>query len=176
MRTRGEPAQQALAGVEAAVAAVQEQAARYAPADLQQVQVTLSGLKDKLARGDYKEVLAGVPQLNSSLDVLKEAVSERNAAAESAAAQWLALSAEGPKMPGAIQSRVEILDKSRKLPKNVSQDAFDAAKSGLESMKSTWEEASSAHASGDSVDAVAKANDVKQQGNELLQQLAMSAG
>jgi hypothetical protein len=77
-------------------------------------------------------------------------------------------------MVDAIQSRVDILGQARKLPKNISQEAFDAAKSGLESMKATWAEATAAFASGDAVDAVSKANSVKQMGTDVLQKLGMT--
>jgi hypothetical protein len=91
-----------------------------------------------------------------------------------ATGQWNSLSADVPKMVAAIQSRVDILGKSRKLPKNVSQAAFDSAKSGLEYMKSTWAEATSAFSSGDASSAIDKANAVKQKGNEVLQSLGMT--
>jgi hypothetical protein len=89
--------------------------------------------------------------------------------------QWNSLSADVPKMVAAIQSRVDILGQSRKLPKNVSQAAFDSAKSGLEYMKSTWAEATSAFSSGDAASAVDKANAVKLKGNEVLQALGMTS-
>ena len=44
-------------------------------------------------------------------------------------------------MVEAIQSRVDILGKSRKLPKNVTAEGFQTAKDGLDSMKSAWGEA-----------------------------------
>ena len=44
-----EPAQKAVASIESAVAALREDAAKYAPDDLQSVDTTLAGLKAKLA-------------------------------------------------------------------------------------------------------------------------------
>lgn len=173
-----EPAQKAVAQVEAEVAALKDDATKYAATELQGVESSLGALKEKLAKGDYKAVLAETPQLQASLASLKETVASKKAEAEAAMAtareQWNTLSADVPKMVGAIQSRVDILGKSRKLPKNVSQTAFDAAKAGLETMKSTWAEATSAFSSGDAVSAVNKGNAVKQQGNEVLQQLGMT--
>ena len=175
-----EPAEKALAQLDSSVAAVRDDAARYAANDLQNVEATLESLKEKLGKGDYKAVLADAPQATAAVNSLKETVAAKKAEAQAAmaaaTAEWNSLSADVPKMVDAIQSRVDILSKSSKLPKNVSQDAFNAAKSGLESMKATWGEASAAFASGDAVTAVAKANSVKQQGNEVLQQLAMKSG
>jgi len=175
-----EPAEKALAQIDSSVAALRDDAARYAADELQSVEATLSSLKEKLGKGDYKAVLAEAPQVTAAVNSLKETVATKKAEAEAAMAaattEWNALSADVPKMVDAIQSRVDILSKSSKLPKNVSQDAFNAAKSGLESMKATWGEASAAFAAGDATTAVAKANSVKQQGNEVLQQLGMKSG
>jgi len=174
------PAEQAVAQVESALAGFRDEAAKYAPGDLKDIDASLASLKEKLGKGDYKSVLASAPELTATIDNLKQIVSTKKSEAEAAmtaaTAEWSSLSADVPKMVEAIQSRVDILGKSRKLPKNVSQEAFDAAKSGLESMKSVWAEATSAFASGDAVGAVAKANSVKQTGADVLQKLGMSAG
>lgn len=175
-----EPAMKLVADAESALAGIKEDAAKYAPADLQSVEASVASLKDNAAKGDYKAVLAGAPAVMSAIDSLKAAVaakkSEAEAAMAAAATEWSSLSADVPKMVEAIQSRVDILGKSKKLPKNVSQEAFDAAKSGLDSMKSLWAEASSAFTSGDAVNAVDKAKGVKAKGEEVLKLLGMSQG
>jgi paraquat-inducible protein B len=172
------PAEQAIAKIETAVAEIKDAAAKFAPSDLQGVEYSLAALKEKIAKGDYKAVLAEAPALTSAVDSLKQTVatkkSEAEAAIAAATAEWSSLSADVPKMVDAIQSRVDILGQARKLPKNISQEAFDAAKSGLESMKATWAEATAAFASGDAVDAVSKANSVKQMGTDVLQKLGMT--
>ena len=174
------PAEQAVATLESAVAAIKEEAAKFAPDDLQSVESSISSLKEKIAKGDYKSVLAEAPGVTTAIDNLKQAVAagkaEAEAAIAAATAEWSSLSADVPKMVEAIQSRVDILGKSSRLPKNVSKEAFDAAKSGLESMKATWAEATAAFASGDAVSAVSKANSVKQTGTDVLQKLGMTAG
>jgi len=172
------PAEQAVAKAESAVSALRDEAAKYAPEALQSVESTLAGVKDKLAKGDYKAVIADSTQLTAAVDSLKQTVaarkSEVEAAMAAASAEWSNLSADVPKMVDAIQSRVDILGKSRKLPKNVSQEAYDAAKSGLETMKANWNEATAAFSSGDAVTAVDLARRVKQQGSEVLAQLGMT--
>ena len=82
------------------------------------------------------------------------------------------MSADVPKMVEAIQSRVDILSSSKKLPKNVSQEALESAKSGLEWMKSTWAEAS-AESADKPAEAVEKAKAVKAKGAEVLAALGM---
>jgi hypothetical protein len=175
-----EPAEKAVAAAESSLAAIRDEAAKYAPEALQGVESTLAGVKDKLAKGDYKAVLAESPQLTAAVNSLNETVASKKVEAEAAAAaatsEWNTLSADVPKMVEAIQSRVDILGKSKKLPKNVSQEAFDSAKSRLASMKATWAEATAAFASGNAVEAASKANSVRQTGNEVLQQLGMTPG
>ena len=175
-----EPAMKIVTDAETALAGFKEDAAKYLPTELSGVEGSIAGLRDSIAKGDYKSVLTGAPGVMSAISSLKEAVaakkSEIEAAVAAATAQWGSLSADLPKMVDAIQSRVDILGKSKKLPKNVTQEAFDSAKSGLESMKSLWAEASSAFTSGDAVSAVDKAKGVKAKGEEVLKLLGMSPG
>ncbi len=173
-----EPATKALAEAEAAIASVRDDANRYAPEDLQGIEATHAALKANLANGDYKAVIAGAPQLVSAVDSLRTSVaarkSEAEAAAAAAAGEWNALAEDVPKLVQAIQSRVDSLSASRKLPRNLSQGSFDQAKSGLDMMKTTWAEASSEYSAGDPVDAVAKAKQVQEKGAEVLKLLGMS--
>ena len=89
--------------------------------------------------------------------------------------EWEGLSADVPKMVEAIQSRIDILSKSRKLPKGVDKDSFENAKLGLESMKVTWSDATTDAASGALTSAADKAKAVKAKGEEVLKQLGMTA-
>jgi hypothetical protein len=173
------PATKAVADIEATVASLRSDAQTYAPGELQQVEDVLAGLKEQLGKKDYKSVVANAPGVAAQVDSLKQVVtqkrSEREAAVAAASQQWQALSADVPKMIEAIQSRVDILGKARKLPKNVSAEAFQSAKDGLESMKIAWAEATAKFGAGNPVDAVAKAQAVKEKGNEVMQALGMTA-
>jgi hypothetical protein len=93
-----------------------------------------------------------------------------------ASAEWATLSADLPKMVSAIQSRVDILSKSKKLPANVSKESFESAKAGLDMINSNWGEATAAAAAGNSIEAVDKARLVEQKGKEVLALLGMSGG
>lgn len=172
------PATKALADAEAAIAAFKDDAARLLPSDLSSVESTLTGLKDSLAKGDYKAVLAGAPELSNKVAALRDATAAKKAEWEAATAaakeKWTAYAADLPKMVEAIQSRVDILGKARRLPKNVSQEAFDNAKAGLDWMKNNWAEANDAFNSGNAVDAATKAQAVKDKGDEVLKLLGLA--
>jgi hypothetical protein len=175
-----EPATQAVTAAEAALAAVAADAGKYVPDDLRTAEAAVASLRDAFVKGDYKAVVAGAPALMTSLSSLKDAASGKKAESEAAAAaamtEWGTLSADLPKMVAAIQSRVDTLSASKKLPKALTQESFDAAKTGLAMINRTWAEASAAAAAGSAVDAVAKAKMVKEKGAEVLAFLGMTAG
>lgn len=171
------PAEQAVAGAETALAAVRDDAQKYVPDQLQAVDAQLAALKDSLTKGDYKSVLTGAPTLNSAISSLKDAAEAKKADAEAALAKakdaWGPLSAEVPKMVDAIQSRVTALSKSHHLPKGVTRDGLASAKSGVDSLKSMWSDASNASASGDFTTAVGKAQAAKDKAAEIMKSLGM---
>jgi hypothetical protein len=167
-------ATKALTAIETSVSALKEDGTKYAPIAYQGVESTLGMLKDSLAKEDYKSVMAGTPELNKAVDSLKTAIASGKEQFTTAMAEWGAMSADVPKMVEAIQSRVDILASAKKLPKNVSKDALENAKSGLEWMKATWSEATAAVAD-KPAEAVEKANAVKAKGAEILAALGMTA-
>ena len=85
------------------------------------------------------------------------------------------MSTDVPKMVDAIQSRVDMLSKSHHLPTDVSKDALASAKSGLDSLKSMWSDASNAASSGDYTTAMSKAQAVKDKGTEIMKSLGMTS-
>jgi hypothetical protein len=174
------PAEQAVAGAETALAAVRDDGQKYVPDQLQAVDSQLAALKDSLTKGDYKAVLTGAPTLNSAIRSLKDAADAKKADAEAALAKakdaWGPLSAEVPKMVDAIQGRITALSKSHHLPKGVTKAGLASAKSGVDSLKSMWSDASNASASGDFTTAVSKAQAVKDKAAEIMRSLGMSSG
>ena len=172
------PAEQAIATAESSLVAIRDMAQKYAPDQLQAVDAQLNTLKDSLAKGDYKAVLAGAPALNTAISGLKDAASAKQQEAEDALAKakdaWGPISSDVPKMVDALQSRVDILSKSHHLPKGVTKDSLAAAKSGLDSMKAAWSDASNAATAGDYTTAMTKAQAVKDQASALMKSLGMS--
>lgn len=173
------PAEQAVASAETAMAQIRDMAQRYAPDQLQSVDAQFNSVKESLNKGDYKAVLAAMPGLNSAISGLKDAATAKQADAEAAAAKakdaWGPMSTDVPKMVDAIQSRVDILSKSHHLPKGVTKDSLAAAKSGLDSMKSAWGDASNAASTGDYTTAMSKGQAVKDQASQIMQSLGMSS-
>ena len=173
------PAEQAVRAAESALTDIRDMANHYAPDQLQAVDAQLNGVKDSLAKGDYKGVLAAMPALNTAISNLKDTATANQQQAEAASAKakdaWGPLSSDVPKMVDAISSRVDILSKSHHLPKGVTKDTLAAAKSGLDSMKSEWSDASNAATSGDYTTAVTKGQAVKDQASQIMQSLGMKS-
>ena len=174
------PAEQAVAGAESALSAIRDTAPKYAPEQLAAVDAQLASLKDALSKGDYKAVMAGAPALTAAIGSLKDTAAAKASEAEAAMAKakdaWGPMSTDVPKMVAAIQSRVDILSKSHHLPTGVTKDALASAKSGLDSMKSAWTDATAAASSGDFTTAMGKGSAVKDQATAIMQSLGMSSG
>ncbi|HYB65982.1 MAG TPA: hypothetical protein VEC59_12065 [Steroidobacteraceae bacterium] len=175
--TQKGPAEQAVATGQAALDAVRDDAQKYAPEQLGGVEAKLSDMKGAFQQGNYAGVLAAAPGLTAAIASLKDAASAKKVEAEQALAKakddWGPASAAVPKMVDEIAKRVETLSKAKKLPKGVSKDAVAAAKTALDSMKSTWAEAANASSSGDYTTAMAKAQAVKDKAAAIMKSLDM---
>jgi len=169
------PATKALESVEKSLNAVKDDAARYAPDGLKGVEAQYDRLKESLDKKEYDNVLAGTPQLEKAVASLQDAVAaskaQVRAATAAAKSEWASLSTEVPKLVDSIQARVDELSKKKHLPWGVSKDEFEGAKTGLDSMKTNWAEASKEYKSGNQPKAVEKAKDVKQMAEEIREKL-----
>jgi len=174
-----EPAEQAVANINATLGSVHDAAAKYAPDGLQSVEAQVANLKDNLSKGDYKKVLADAPAVTTALAGLQQTAIAKQEEADTKLAQtkqqWRTLSVDVPKMIAAIRSRIEELSKSRRLPKGVSKASAASAKASLESLNSKWSEATSAGANGDYAGGVAKGQAAKDEATETMKELGMAS-
>lgn len=176
-----EPAQKAIADIEAAISAAGADASQYVPDQLNAVTGQLADLKAKFDKKDYKGVIAAAPALLTSAQGLAGAAATAKEAAMAAAleafnAEWATLSGTLPAAVAAIESRVNILSKSKKLPANLDQATFDSVKTGLADAKTLWDQATAAQASGNMEAAVTAARQVKEKADAAMAALGMTAG
>ena len=173
-----EPAEKAMAQVESSLAEVRADAEKYASDQLKSVDESIARLKSSLASKDYKAVVMAAPSVNSNIASLKEAVASKKADAEAmvaaAQAEWGDLSTKVPQMVEAIQSRVDTLGKSKKLPANLDKATWETVKTNFDTMKTEWTDAAAQFASGQAGEAVRKAREVKAKGDMILAQLGMA--
>jgi hypothetical protein len=167
-------AKKAVDQVEDSLKDVRADAEKYAPEGLKSIDSQVARFKKDIDDKSYDDVVAGTPQLQKAVDSLKDAVAlgKKHAEQEVAVAktEWKNLSEEVPKMVETIDARVAEIDK-KKFFKGIKKEDFEAAKGQLETMKSTWAEASDAHKAGKPVAATDKARSAKSMGDELYDKL-----
>jgi hypothetical protein len=170
-----EPAEKAVAQIEASFNELKADAGKYAAEELKGVEESIAKLKSQIGKQDFESVVRQAPYVASSLSSLKNTVATRKAEAEEllAAAQqeWTDLSASVPALVTRLQSRMDTLTRSRVTPRGFDKASFETAKQDFEKVKTSWTEASSEFASGMAASAVRKARAAKAKGEHLAQKL-----
>ncbi len=153
-----EPAKQAIAGIESAIAAATD-APKYIPDQLAAVQTKLADLKTAYDSKDYKTVLAGAPAvLSDAQGLLGAAMLKKEAVVKAMAAEWPGLAAALPALMTSVTKRADALGKSKHVPAGVD---MAAAKSAVDDATTSWTKAQAANTAGDPETAVASARDAK---------------
>jgi hypothetical protein len=162
--SKEEPAKQIVAGAEATLAPVREDAAIYAPDQLKVAEDNLARAKENITWEKYQAVLDDAPALNQSVTVLKDAVVSKQTQLAAATHEWEDLNQQVPKIVAALEGQVANLPKAKR----------EATKAELETIKSMWAEATAAFSAGDPTKAADKGRIVQTKGAELMTQLGMS--
>jgi hypothetical protein len=165
-----DPADAAIKSAQSAYDAVSAQAQKYVPDQARAVQTSLTAAQDAFAKGDYQAALTQAQALPAQITALGSAISAKKAELTTA---WNGMSAGIPKLVDALKSRVDTLSKSKGLPKGITKDALDSAKTGVAQATQEWSDASAAATSGDLATAVSKANDVKTNVVAMMKSLNM---
>lgn len=168
-----EPATKVVAQADSILGEMRNDGTAFAPDELKAVEATHASMKSNFASKDYKKVMELVPTFNDQVKALKENVVAKQSIAAASANEWDTLNAEVPKTVEALQVRVDALTGSR-LPKDITKETFNTAKTELEGMKSSWAEATAAAAAGDTVAAADKGRAVAAKGEELKNKLGMN--
>ena len=172
-----EPAKKAIADIEAAVAAAGEDATKYIPDEVRAVQDKVANLKAQFDKKDYKGVLAAAPAvLAEAQGLAANAATKKGEAMDALNGEWNGLAASLPQALAAIQSRVDMLSKSKKLPAGVDKTTLESAKTGVAEANDLWSQATAAQTSGDVEQAVTLGRQVKEKTDALLSSLNMTAG
>ena len=166
-------AQSVVGQAEGSLTTVREQAAIAAPAELKAAEATLAHMKQNFDERQYKVVVADVPQFNAQMKTLNEAMATNETARLAASQEWSTLNTEVPQSIEAIQARVDSL-KLNALPRDVTKEELDTAKTELDTMKATWAEATAAAGAGNPVEATDKGRIVQAKAEELKNNLGMN--
>jgi hypothetical protein len=155
------PAQRMMQDIEATLGAVSEDAAKYVPGELMDVQTKLDDLKTAYDAHDYKAVLARGPALlGEAHGLAADAAAQKAQIAKSQTEQWTSLAATVPALFTAVQTRLDLLSqkKNRKMAAGID---LDAARSALRDATSQWSKAQGAFGNGNMNEAVPTAKDVE---------------
>jgi hypothetical protein len=156
-----EPAQRMMQDIAATLGTASEDAAKYVPGELIDVQTKLDDLKTAYEAHDYKAVLARGPALLGEAHALAaDAAAQKAEIAKSQTEQWTSLAAAVPALFTAVQTRLDLLSekKNRKMAAGID---LDAAKSALREATSQWSKAQGAFGNGNLNEAVPTAKDVE---------------
>lgn len=174
-----EPATKAVAAADAALAAVKEEGAKYAPDALKEIEGHLQALHGKLDQKKYPDVLAGAPALMREIDGFKVTVAEKKKELEDAVAQaremWPKYAEELPKMVAAVQARLKAIGKMKSLPQGVDQANVDYARKELDKINEEWTAAQADFTAGNVADAASKANTARRRASDVMTRLGVAA-
>jgi hypothetical protein len=156
-----EPAQRMMQDIAATLGTASEDAAKYVPGELIDVQTKLDDLKTAYEAHDYKAVLARGPALLGEAHALAaDAAAQKAEIAKSQTEQWTSLAAAVPALFTAVQTRLDLLSEKRNRKMAAGID-LDAAKSALREATSQWSKAQGAFGNGNLNEAVPTAKDVE---------------
>ena len=156
-----EPAQRMMQDIEATLGAVSEDAAKYVPGELVDVQSKLDDLKTAYAARDYKAVLARGPALlGEAHGLAADAAAKKVEIQKDRTDQWTSLAAAVPALFTAVQTRLDLLSekKNRKMAAGID---LDAARTALRDATSQWSKAQGSFGNGNMNEAVPTAKDVE---------------
>ncbi|MGQ0384560.1 MAG: hypothetical protein ACT4UP_07780 [Gammaproteobacteria bacterium] len=172
-----DPAQEAIAAAENALAAVYEDAQKYVPERYAEVKGNLEKARAAFNEERYADAIAAVKEVPAQAEQLaKEAVEAKQQAIAALNGDWVRLSGSLPGLLGGIGSRLGELGKMRRLPKGIDKQLLEEANAAFGSAETAWDEASAAFNAGDLEGAVGKARDVETMAQDLLTRLGMQAG
>jgi hypothetical protein len=154
-----EPAKNALDNINSTLNAASADAQKYVPDQFAQAQGEVAALAASYDKKDYATVVAHAPTVLNEVKALTTAAAAKKDAIEKALGnEWRSLAASVPQSLSAVQSRVDELSKTKRVPKGVD---LGLAKSGLADATSAWGKAQEAFKSGNPGDAVTAAKDAQ---------------
>jgi hypothetical protein len=154
-----EPAKNALDNINATLNSVSADAQKYVPDQFTQAQSKVAELTASFEKKDYAAVVNGAPAVLSQVKGLADAAAaKKDEMVKTLGNEWRSLAASVPQSLSAVQTRIDALSKTKRVPKDVD---LGAAKSGLADATSAWDKAQEAFKSGNSADAVSAAKDAQ---------------
>jgi hypothetical protein len=154
-----EPAKNALDNINTTLKSVSADAQQYVPEQFAQAQGKAAELAASFEKKNYAAVIAGAPAVLAEVNGLAgAAAAKKDEIVKSLGNEWRSLSVSVPQSLSAVQTRIDALSKTKRVPKDLD---LGAAKSGLADATSAWDQAQAAFKSGNLADAVTAAKDAQ---------------
>jgi hypothetical protein len=132
-----EPAKNALANINATLSAATPDAQKYIPDQLASAQSKVAQLTASYDKKDYAAVLAAAPAVLTEVNGLAgAATAKKDENLKAVGTEWRGLAASIPQSITAVQTRIDALSKTKRVPKDID---LNAGKSGLADATSAWE-------------------------------------
>lgn len=165
---RMEPAQQAIAEVEAALKSAGTDPAKYTPSRLKDAMDEVGSLKLLFEEKDYAGVLARAPAALAAAKALPaQAAARKGELLATLAQEWSTLETAVPAEIEAVRRQVEDLTRSRKLPEGSTPEMLEAARTGIDDARELWDRAVAEHAADRLEEALTYAGQARQRASSL---------
>jgi len=172
-----DPAQEAIAAAESALAAVYEDAQKYVPERYAEVKSQLEAARAAFNDERYADAIAAVKDVPARAEELAKASLEgKQKLLAELNVEWARLSGSLPGIITGIETRLGELGRMRRLPKGMDKQLLEEANAAFGNAKGAWDEASAAFMAGNFEAAVAKARDAEAMAQDLMARLGMQAG
>ncbi len=172
-----DPAADAIAAAEGALAAVYEDAQKYLPERYAEVKGELDAARKAFEEERYADAIAAVKDVPAHAEALSnEVVTAKQQKLAEQNGEWARLSGSLPGLMTNIGARLGELGKMRRLPAGMDKQLLEEANAAYASGRSTWDEAGAAFNAGDLEAAVGKAKDVEGIAQDLVARLGMRTG
>jgi hypothetical protein len=148
----------AINAAQEAINAVQGEAAKYVPDQLQAAQTTLQQAKDALAKSDYRAALSSAKDAAMKAKELATAAAAKR---DEWSKEWSDMRATMPKSLDQIKAKLNAYSHDARLPAGMDKTALDEAQSQYDQLKKNWADASAAASQGHLGDAVNKLTGAK---------------
>ncbi|MGH8130541.1 MAG: hypothetical protein ACRES3_06780 [Steroidobacteraceae bacterium] len=172
-----DPAEEAIAAAESALAAVYEDAQKYVPERYAEVKAELEAARTAFNEERYADAIKEVKDIPALAEALaKEAAAAKQQRVSEMNSDWARLSGSLPGLLAGIGARLDELGKMRKLPQGMDKALLEEAKAAYASAQTAWSEAGAAFTAGDIEGAVGEARDAETMAQDLVARLGMQTG
>jgi hypothetical protein len=165
------PAEAALKAATDAYDAVGPDAEEFAPDRAKAVRDQIASARAAASGGDYAAALEQSRDIPAAVTALSTTIAAKKA---ELAASWTALSESVPPLVSALETRVDGLEKSRRVPAELTREIIDDARTNLTAAGRDWTDATAAATAGDMTMAVTMATAVKAKVVDIMRSLNMT--